>query len=75
MSQINRLFIEKIRLHPEFKSVSATDRAVNAQKLREVLPIAEKLKTRLLDQYTREYNRYNEEKVSLYIYLCHVVFL
>ncbi|PSN39468.1 STAM-binding protein [Blattella germanica] len=56
------LFIEKIRHHPDFGQVSVSDRAVNAQKLREVLPKAEKLKTRLLDQYTREYSRYHEER-------------
>ncbi|XP_069680632.1 STAM-binding protein [Periplaneta americana] len=55
------LFIEKIRHHPEFASVSVTDRAINAQKLREVLPKAEKLKTKLLEQYTREYKRFHEE--------------
>ncbi|KDR24328.1 STAM-binding protein [Zootermopsis nevadensis] len=56
------LFIEKIRHHPDFATVSVTDRAINAQKLREVLPKAEKLKTRLLEQYEQEYNRYLEEQ-------------
>ncbi|KAJ9586655.1 hypothetical protein L9F63_019757, partial [Diploptera punctata] len=56
------LFIEKIRHHPDFKTVSVTDRATNAQKLREVLPKAEKLKSQLLEQYTREYERHQEEK-------------
>lgn len=56
------LFIEKIRQHPDFKTVSVADRAINAQKLREVLPRAEKLKTRLLEQYTKEYQRFLEDK-------------
>jgi STAM-binding protein len=56
------LFLEKIRQHPEFGSVSVSDRALNAQKLREVLPKAEKLKTRLLEQYTHEYKQYYEEQ-------------
>lgn len=56
------LFIEKIRHHPDFSTVSVTDRAINAQKLREVLPKAEKLKTQLLEQYTHEYKRYCEEQ-------------
>jgi len=56
------LFLEKIRQHPDFTSVSVSDRALNAQKLREVLPKAEKLKTRLLEQYTHEYKQYYEEQ-------------
>ncbi|XP_063237206.1 STAM-binding protein-like [Bacillus rossius redtenbacheri] len=56
------LFIEKIREHPNFASVSAADRASNAQKLREVLPKAEKLKSQLLERYTKEYQKYLEEK-------------
>ncbi|KAK7869958.1 hypothetical protein R5R35_013732 [Gryllus longicercus] len=56
------LFLEKIRHHPDFKTVSPTDRAVNAEKLREVLPKAEKLKSRLLEQYQREYDNFCEEQ-------------
>ena len=63
-----RLFLEKIRQHPEFGSVSVSDRALNAQKLREVLPKAEKLKTRLLEQYTREYKQYYEEQVNDFLF-------
>ena len=64
-TSVHRLFIEKVRNHPDFKSVSVTDRAVIAKKLREVLPKAEKLKTHLLEQYTLEYKKHCEEKVSL----------
>jgi len=63
-----RLFLEKIRQHPEFASVSVSDRALNAQKLREVLPKAEKLKSRLLEQYTNEYKQYYEEQVNIYLF-------
>lgn len=63
-----RLFLEKIRQHPDFTSVSVSDRALNAQKLREVLPKAEKLKTRLLEQYTHEYKQYYEEQVNLFLF-------
>lgn len=56
------LFIEKIRHHPDFKTVSPTDRAVNNEKLREVLPKAEKLKVRLLEQYQREYDNFLESQ-------------
>jgi hypothetical protein len=66
-----RLFIEKIRHHPDFGNVSVSDRALNAQKLREVLPTAEKLKTRLLEQYTNEYKRFYEEQVYTFLF-CYI---
>lgn len=58
------LFLEKIRRHPDYASVPATDKSINKAKLREVLPKAEKLKVYLLDQFTKEYNRYLAEVVS-----------
>lgn len=63
------LFLEKIRKHPEFKSVSVVDRAQNEAKLKEVLPKAEKLKTMLLQMYEKEYKVYLEEQVSLKFFL------
>lgn len=59
------LFLEKIRKHPDFASVPENLRAVNSEKLREVLPKAEKLKAKLVDIYTKEYNHYLEEQVCL----------
>lgn len=58
------LFLEKIRKHPEYNSVTVSEKAINQAKLREVLPKAEKLKTELLERYTRDYNRYLQEAVS-----------
>uniref|UniRef100_T1I5Z1 USP8 dimerisation domain-containing protein n=1 Tax=Rhodnius prolixus TaxID=13249 RepID=T1I5Z1_RHOPR len=55
------LFLEKIRTHPDYKCVSTKEKALNSQKLREVLPIAENLKTRLLEQYTLEYERFQKD--------------
>ncbi|XP_014276966.1 STAM-binding protein-like [Halyomorpha halys] len=52
------LFIEKIRTHPEFDKVPSTVKAINYQKLKEVLPKAEELKSKLLEQYKREYERF-----------------
>jgi len=52
------LFLEKIRTHPAYSSVSAADKAQNQQKLREVLPRAEELKVQLLSKYSLEYERY-----------------
>ena len=39
-----------------------SDRALNNQKLREVVPKAEQLKTRLLEQYTHEYKHCEEQQ-------------
>jgi STAM-binding protein len=41
--------------HPDFASVSMQDRTLNNQKLREVVPKAQNLKTCLLERYTFEY--------------------
>lgn len=56
------LFLEKIRTHPDFATVSVTDRATNSQKLREVMPQAENLKSLLLERYTKEYQKHLEFK-------------
>lgn len=64
-----RLFLEKIRTHPDYKCVSTKEKALNSQKLREVLPIAENLKTRLLEQYTLEYERFQKDAVFNSLFL------
>ncbi|KAF6208173.1 hypothetical protein GE061_016624, partial [Apolygus lucorum] len=56
------LFIEKIRTHPDFNTVSTTEKYTNNQKLKEVFPKAEELKTRLLERYTLEYDRYLKDE-------------
>lgn len=58
------LFLEKIRKHPEYASVPAQVKAVNQAKLKEVMPKAEKLKQKLLDQYAKEHIVYKENEVS-----------
>ncbi|KAJ8733455.1 hypothetical protein PYW08_001753 [Mythimna loreyi] len=56
------LFLEKIRKHPEYVSVPPSVKAVNQAKLKEVMPKAEKLKQKLLDQYAKEHVVYQEEE-------------
>lgn len=56
------LFLEKIRKHPEYVAVPPTVKAVNQAKLKEVMPKAEKLKQKLLDQYAKEHVVYQEEE-------------
>jgi hypothetical protein len=53
-----RLFLEKIRNHPDLAGVSAADRENNKKKLKEILPLAEKIKTQLLARFTQEHEQY-----------------
>ncbi|CAH0552782.1 unnamed protein product [Brassicogethes aeneus] len=55
------LFIEKIRKHPEFNTVPTKMKSIIQIKLREILPKAEKLKEKLLQKYTVDYNTYQAE--------------
>lgn len=48
------LFLEKIRTHPEFKAYPAAEKRANQERLREVLPVTEKLHARLLERYQTE---------------------
>lgn len=57
------LFLEKIRKHPEYGTVPAQVKAVNQAKLKEVMPKAEKLKQKLLDQYAKDYIIFQENEV------------
>lgn len=61
------LFLEKIRKHPDFATVTPLEKAANQIKLREALQKAEELKQRLLNKYTEEYNRFLEEEVSTFL--------
>ncbi|CAH2071649.1 unnamed protein product, partial [Iphiclides podalirius] len=56
------LFLEKIRKHPEYNTVSADIKSDNQIKLKEVMPKAEKLKQKLLEQYTKEHEIYKENE-------------
>uniref|UniRef100_A0A1B0DIQ1 Uncharacterized protein n=2 Tax=Phlebotomus papatasi TaxID=29031 RepID=A0A1B0DIQ1_PHLPP len=56
------LFIEKIKSHPEYKTVAAATKQQNQAKLKEVLPITEKLKTTLLGRYEKEYTQFLANK-------------
>lgn len=55
------LFLEKIRTHPEYGNIPVALKASYHQKIREVLPKAEMLKTRLYEQYKREYERFQSD--------------
>lgn len=55
------LFLEKIRKHPDFNKVPPHLKSQNMAKLKEVAPVAEILKAKLLKIYTDDYNRYLAE--------------
>lgn len=57
------LFLEKIRQHPEYATVSSDWKIQIQAKIREVLPKTEKIKKMLLDQYTLQNHRYMQENV------------
>jgi STAM-binding protein len=53
-----RLFLEKMRSHPDLAAVSQADRDNNKKKLKEILPIAEKIKTQLTARFAEEHEQY-----------------
>ncbi|CAG9864268.1 unnamed protein product [Phyllotreta striolata] len=59
------LFLEKIRKHPEFRTVSVEAKSKNQATLREILPRAEKIKQQLLEQYTIDYKKCVAERKQL----------
>lgn len=58
------LFLEKIIQHPEYKTFPANLKRANQEKLMEVLPITEKLKKKLLEQFQVEYAAYQSERAA-----------
>ncbi|XP_063704255.1 STAM-binding protein-like A isoform X2 [Culicoides brevitarsis] len=58
------LFLEKIQSHPEYKTTSPTLKQPNQAKLKEILPITEKLKDRLKDRYQKEYTQFLARKIE-----------
>jgi len=57
--------LETINEHPDYKNVPIEERNLNYRALRDVLPITENIKTKLLEQYTTEYELYQEQKVNI----------
>ncbi|KAL2716424.1 STAM-binding protein-like A [Vespula squamosa] len=55
------LFVEKMQHHQMYHMVTAKDKAINKQKLREVIPKAEELKKQLLKQYQVLLDKYLED--------------
>lgn len=49
------LFVEKVPAHPEYKTFDTITKKQNIDKVREVFPIAEKLKAKLLQRFEDEY--------------------
>lgn len=59
--------METINEHPDYKNVPIEERNLNYRVLRDVLPKTENIKTKLLEQYSTEYELYQEQKVNLII--------
>lgn len=58
--KFSTLFLEKIQSHPEYKLFDPTMKKQNKEKLKEIFPIAEKLKTKLLERFQHEHSLYLE---------------
>lgn len=56
------LFIEKVKLHPEYKTLPNSVKQPINSKLKEVMPVCEKLKEDLLTRYKKEYKQFLIEK-------------
>ncbi|XP_055381271.1 STAM-binding protein [Condylostylus longicornis] len=56
------LFLEKIKSHPEYKTLSSTVKQPIKTKLKEVMPVTEELKVKLLNRYEKEYTQYLADK-------------
>ncbi|KAL4121354.1 hypothetical protein QTP88_013883 [Uroleucon formosanum] len=56
------LFLETIIEHPDYKNVPIEERNLNYRALRDVLPKTENIKAKLLEQYSTEYELYQEQK-------------
>jgi len=52
------LFLEKIQTHPEYKTLALSIKQSNQLKIKEILPVTEQLKLKLLDAYQKEYAQY-----------------
>lgn len=52
------LFLEKIPSHPEYKTFDVAMKRQNKEKIKEIFPIAERLKEKLLERFQREYDAY-----------------
>lgn len=58
------LFLEKIQSHPEYKTTPIALKQPNSAKLKEIMPITEKLKERLKDRYQKEYAQFLARKIE-----------
>ena len=57
--------MEKIPQHSEYKTCELEEKALTKDSCKQVFPIAEQLKTQLIDKYQKEYDDYLQLKVLL----------
>lgn len=58
--KFSTLFLEKILSHPEYKPFDPVTKRQNKEKIKEIFPIAEKLKAKILERYQHEYETFLE---------------
>ncbi|KAG8274686.1 hypothetical protein J6590_102413, partial [Homalodisca vitripennis] len=62
LADLKGLFLEKTKTHPGWNTLPETNRAVILQKLREVFPKAEQLKSELSKKFEEEYERFLKDE-------------
>lgn len=67
--------METISEHPDYKNVPIEERNLNYRVLRDVLPKTESIKSKLLEQYSTEYELYQEQKVCLILKLYNLMLI
>ncbi len=60
---INSLFVEKIPQHSEYRNSEVNEKAVTKANCKNIFPIAEQLKSKLLVKYQTEYDLWLSHKV------------
>lgn len=61
--KFSTLFLEKIITHPEYKSFDPTVKRQNKEKLKEIIPIAEKLKIKLKEKFQNDFIQYEKNRL------------
>lgn len=62
--KFSTLFVEKIPTHPEYRSFDTATKKQNNEQLKEVIPLAEKLKAKLKERFEQEYSIHLEREAK-----------
>lgn len=60
--KFSTLFLEKVIAHPEYKSFDPAAKKQNREKLKEIFPIAEKLKLKLKEKFQNDFVQVEKDR-------------